>query len=46
MSKITKEQVEHIAHLSRLEVKEEEMEVYTEQLEKIVTLVEKLSSVN
>ncbi|MBF0746198.1 Asp-tRNA(Asn)/Glu-tRNA(Gln) amidotransferase subunit GatC [Gemella sp. 19428wG2_WT2a] len=46
MSKITKEQVEHIAHLSRLEVKEEEMEVCTEQLEKIVTLVEKLSSVN
>lgn len=46
MSKITKEQVEHIAHLSRLEIKEEEVEVYAGQLEKIVTLVENLSSVD
>ncbi len=46
MSKITKEQVEHIAHLARLEIKESEVELYTEQLEKIVTLVENLSAVN
>ncbi|MBU0278689.1 MULTISPECIES: Asp-tRNA(Asn)/Glu-tRNA(Gln) amidotransferase subunit GatC [unclassified Gemella] len=46
MSKITKEQVEHIAHLARLEIKEDEVEIYTEQLEKIVSLVENLSVVD
>lgn len=46
MSKITKEQVEHIAHLARLEIKAEEIETYTNQLEKIVSLVEKLSVVD
>lgn len=46
MSTITKEQVEHIAHLSRLEIKEEEINDYKEKLESIVTLVENLSSVD
>lgn len=46
MSKITKTEVEHIAHLARLEIKEDEVDMYTEQLEKIVSLVEKLSVVN
>lgn len=46
MTKITREQVEHIAHLARLEIKEDEVSLYTEQLEKIVALVEKLSSVD
>lgn len=46
MSKITKEQVQHIAHLSRLEIKDEEIENYKKKLESVVTLVEKLSSVD
>lgn len=46
MSTITKEQVEHIAHLARLEIKEEEISTYAEKLESIVTLVEKLSNVD
>lgn len=46
MSTITKEQVKHIAHLARLEIKEEEIDLYREKLESIVTLVENLSSVD
>lgn len=46
MTKITKEQVKHIAHLSRLEIKDEEIENYKKKLESVVTLVEKLSSVD
>lgn len=46
MSAITKEQVEHMAHLARLEIKEEEISTYAEKLESIVTLVEKLSNVD
>lgn len=46
MSKITREQVEHIAHLARLEIKEEEIGLFTENMERIVTLVENLSAVD
>lgn len=46
MTKITKEQVEHIAELARLEIKDDEIEMYTKQLEKIVGLVENLSDVD
>lgn len=46
MTKITKEQVEHIAELARLEIKDDEIEMYTKQLEKIVGLVENLSAVD
>ncbi|MBF0716196.1 Asp-tRNA(Asn)/Glu-tRNA(Gln) amidotransferase subunit GatC [Gemelliphila palaticanis] len=46
MSTITREQVEHIANLARLEIKEEEISTYAEKLESIVTLVENLSNVN
>lgn len=46
MSKITREQIEHIAHLARLEIKEDEIEGFVEKMEQVVTLVENLSVVN
>lgn len=46
MSQITREQVEHLANLARLEVKEEEISGIIEKLESIVTLVENLESVD
>ena len=36
MTTITKEQVAHIAHLSRLEIQESEVDGYIEKLEKVV----------
>lgn len=44
MSTITKEQVNHIAHLSRLEIKEDEIDGYIEKLEKVVDLFNELNS--
>lgn len=44
MSNITKEQVNHIAHLSRLEIKEDEVDGYIEKLEKVVDLFNELNS--
>ena len=44
MSTITKEQVNHIAHLSRLEIKEEEVAGYIEKLEKVVDLFNEVNS--
>lgn len=44
--KITKEQVKHIALLSRLELNEGETEVYQEQLSRILDYVEKLNEVD
>ena len=46
MSTITKEQVNHIAHLSRLEIQEEEVDGYIEKLEKVVDLFNELNSVD
>ena len=46
MSTITKEQVNHIAHLSRLEIQEDEVDGYIEKLEKIVDLFNELNSVD
>ena len=46
MSTITREQVNHIAHLSRLEIKEEEVAGYIEKLEKVVDLFNELNSVD
>ena len=46
MSTITKEQVNHIAHLSRLEIKEDEVDGYIEKLEKVVDLFNELNSVD
>lgn len=44
--KISKEIVKHIALLSRLELKDEEIEVYQQQLSRILEYVEKLNEVD
>lgn len=46
MAKITKEQVERIADLAHLAVTEEEVAMYTEQLQSIVTFANQLSELN
>ena len=46
MSTITKEQVNHIAHLSRLEIQEDEVDGYIEKLGKVVDLFNELNSVD
>ena len=46
MSTITKEQVNHIAHLSRLEIQEDEVDGDIEKLEKVVDLFNELNSVD
>ena len=46
MSTMTKEQVNHIAHLSRLEIQEDEVDGYIEKLEKVVDLFNELNSVD
>ena len=45
MANITREQVQHLAHLARLELTEEETAHYTEQLSAIVEAVEHVSEV-
>lgn len=44
--KISKDIVKHIALLSRLELKDEEIEVYQQQLSSIIEYVEKLNEVD
>lgn len=44
--KITRKEVEHVAHLARLEIKEEDKEQFTEQLSAILTYVEKLNELD
>ena len=44
--KISKKEVEHVAHLARLELKEEDKEKFTEQLSDILTYVEKLGELD
>ncbi|EKF51748.1 Asp-tRNA(Asn)/Glu-tRNA(Gln) amidotransferase subunit GatC [Lactococcus garvieae] len=46
MSKITKEQVEHVATLSKLKFAENELDTVTDQLDKIIEMVEQLEEVN
>src|SRR3989338_8594419 len=46
MSTITKDQVEHIAKLARLELTEEEKAKMTKELGQILAYVEKLQEVN
>lgn len=43
---ITKQQVEHVAKLARLSLTEEEKELYTKQLSKILDYVDHLNEVN
>lgn len=44
--KISKEQVKHIAMLSRLQLSENELEMYQEQLSRILDYVEKLNELD
>jgi len=44
--KITRDQVEHIAHLSRLEFSEKEIEAFTRQMDNILTYFDKLTEVD
>lgn len=44
--KLFKEDIKHIAELSRLELKDDEVEIYGRQLVSILGYVEKLSEVN
>lgn len=44
--KITKQEVDHVAKLARLELSEQEQEKFTDQLSNILTYVEKLNELN
>ena len=44
--KITKKDIEHIAHLGRLELAPDEVELYTEQVDRILQYMDKLNSLN
>ena len=44
--KITKQEVEHVARLARLELSEQEKEKLTDQLSNILTYVEKLNELD
>lgn len=46
MSRITKEDVKHVAHLARLAVTEEEVEKFTKQLDDIITFAEQLNELD
>ncbi|HAK61098.1 MAG TPA: Asp-tRNA(Asn)/Glu-tRNA(Gln) amidotransferase subunit GatB [Nitrospiraceae bacterium] len=44
--KISKQEVEHVAKLARLELSEQEMTLYTGQLSDILTYIEKLNELD
>jgi aspartyl-tRNA(Asn)/glutamyl-tRNA(Gln) amidotransferase subunit C len=44
--KITKQEVEHVANLARLELSEQDKEKLTDQLSNILTYVEKMSEMD
>ncbi|MFD2045212.1 Asp-tRNA(Asn)/Glu-tRNA(Gln) amidotransferase subunit GatC [Ornithinibacillus salinisoli] len=46
MAEISKEQVKHVANLARLEVSEQEAEMFTEQLSSIITFAEQLNELD
>ena len=46
MTKITKEEVEKVAHLARLELNENEINNHAEQLEKILDYIKELEKIN
>lgn len=43
---ISKEEVKHVAHLAKLSFPEEHLEAFTEQLDKIIGMVEMLEEVD
>ena len=44
--KITRQEVEHIAQLARLEFNEKEIDAFTQQLDKILTYFDKLKEID
>jgi aspartyl-tRNA(Asn)/glutamyl-tRNA(Gln) amidotransferase subunit C len=46
MSKLSIEQIEHIARLSRLELSDDEKKLYSEQLSSVLDYVDQLSEVD
>lgn len=46
MSRISEEQVKRVAHLARLAITENEAQMLTEQLDKIITYAEQLNELN
>ncbi len=46
MSRISTDQVKHVAHLARLAITEEEANRFTQQLDKIITYAEQLNEVD
>ncbi|MGC4378582.1 Asp-tRNA(Asn)/Glu-tRNA(Gln) amidotransferase subunit GatC [Fictibacillus sp. Mic-4] len=46
MSRISEEQVKHVAHLARLAVSEEEVKMFTEQLDAIIGFAEELNELD
>ena len=46
MSKITKDEVEKVAHLARLELNEDEINNHAEQLEKILEYIKQLEKID
>ncbi|MRX72677.1 Asp-tRNA(Asn)/Glu-tRNA(Gln) amidotransferase subunit GatC [Bacillus lacus] len=46
MSRISKEEVKHVAHLARLAITEEEAEMLTDQLDKIISFAEELNELD
>jgi aspartyl-tRNA(Asn)/glutamyl-tRNA(Gln) amidotransferase subunit C len=46
LSRISKDQVKHVAHLARLAVTDEEAEMLTEQLDKIIGFAEELNELD
>jgi aspartyl-tRNA(Asn)/glutamyl-tRNA(Gln) amidotransferase subunit C len=46
MSRISVDQVKHVAHLARLAITEEEAEMFTKQLDAIITFAEQLNELD
>lgn len=46
MAEINKEQVKHVANLARLEILEQEAEMFTEQLSSIIKFAEQLNEID
>ncbi|MBU9722846.1 MULTISPECIES: Asp-tRNA(Asn)/Glu-tRNA(Gln) amidotransferase subunit GatC [Bacillaceae] len=46
MARITKEKVKHVANLARLEFSEDEMDMFTKQLDDIITYAEQLNELD
>jgi len=46
MKKISKQEVQHIAYLSRLALTDEELELYSKQLEVILEYMDKLNNID